>query len=121
MTNDLLLRIVWPMLWQSAFLAAVVVGLTLLLRNRLEPRWRYLLWTIVLLRLALPVLPSSPVGILLAKWPVASDQWRVEETKTFDPATNPLLPATAPTSGIPAFPPDFNGEWRVAGEINHEE
>ncbi|MBI4661042.1 MAG: PD40 domain-containing protein [Verrucomicrobia bacterium] len=47
--------------------ASVVVGLVLLVQwlfqKRLPPRWRYALWTVVLLRLALPVVPGSPFSI----------------------------------------------------------
>ncbi|MCL2348309.1 MAG: M56 family metallopeptidase, partial [Planctomycetaceae bacterium] len=69
MTTETLVRFLWPMIWQSALLAVAVGGVTLLLRERLEPRWRYLLWVVVLVRLALPVLPGSPVGILPAQHP----------------------------------------------------
>ncbi len=50
--------------WQSAVLAAIVLLITLAFRERLAPRFRYLLWCVVLLRLALPILPATPWGVL---------------------------------------------------------
>jgi beta-lactamase regulating signal transducer with metallopeptidase domain len=46
--------------WQAGLLAAAVLALTWLLRSRLQPRWRFALWLVVLARLALPVLPAAP-------------------------------------------------------------
>lgn len=46
--------------WQAAVLAALVWAVQALLGRRLAPRWRYRLWLLVVLRLALPVLPASP-------------------------------------------------------------
>src|SRR5262245_46690153 len=46
--------------WQAALLA-VIVALTLWpLRERVTPRWRYLLWSVVVLRLLCLVTPASP-------------------------------------------------------------
>ena len=50
--------------WQSIVLAALVLLIVFLFRERLAPRFRYLLWCVVLLRLALPILPASPWGVL---------------------------------------------------------
>jgi bla regulator protein BlaR1 len=50
-------------LWRASWQASVLVGLVLvaqwLLRKRAAARWRYNLWAVVLIRLALPVTPSS--------------------------------------------------------------
>jgi beta-lactamase regulating signal transducer with metallopeptidase domain len=55
--------------WQAAVLAALVLLAQFLLRNRLSPGWRYGLWFLLLLRLVMPMAPSSAVSIFnLAKW-----------------------------------------------------
>ena len=49
--------------WQAAALALVIVILVWCLGERLTPRWRYLLWSVVLVRLLLVVTPASPWSI----------------------------------------------------------
>jgi beta-lactamase regulating signal transducer with metallopeptidase domain/5-hydroxyisourate hydrolase-like protein (transthyretin family) len=49
--------------WQAAALALVIVTLVWCLGERLPPRWRYLLWSVVLVRLLLVVTPASPWSI----------------------------------------------------------
>ncbi len=46
--------------WQAAILALLALLLCAVLGKRLEARWRYGLWLIVLLRLAVPVTPAAP-------------------------------------------------------------
>ena len=54
-------------LWHSSWQASVLIGLVLLLQwsfgNKLSPGWRYGLWLLVVVRLALPVTPESPLSI----------------------------------------------------------
>ncbi len=58
-----LLSAVFTWVWQTSLAASVLIGLVLLLqllfRRLLPPRWRYALWLLVLLRLLMPVAPSS--------------------------------------------------------------
>src|SRR6266480_2942255 len=54
------LRLLWRSSWQASVLAAVVLLVQFALRQRIAARWRYALWGIVLLRLMIPVTPSSP-------------------------------------------------------------
>ena len=49
--------------WQAAVLALLVLLVQTLLRNRLNPRWRYALWLLVLARLLLPALPESTLSL----------------------------------------------------------
>ena len=68
--------------WQAAVLAALVLLTQFLLRNRLSPAWRHGLWFLLLVRLVMPMAPSSAVSIFnLAKW---------------SPARGPHAPAAMP-------------------------
>src|SRR5690349_8146647 len=51
---------VWRASWQAAALAVVVAVLVRYCGERLAPRWRYLLWSVVVLRLLFVATPSSP-------------------------------------------------------------
>src|ERR1700683_3337923 len=46
--------------YQAAILAVLVLLVTGILRNRLPARWRFALWLVVFIRLALPITPSAP-------------------------------------------------------------
>lgn len=52
---------------ETSIMASIVVGLILcvkvLLRNRLTPRWQYMLWMILIIRLLLPWSPDSSYSI----------------------------------------------------------
>ena len=54
---------VWRASWQASVLAVLVLAVQLMLGNRLPARWRHAMWMLVLLRLALPVVPSSPMSV----------------------------------------------------------
>ena len=49
--------------WQAAVLIVLVLGAQLILGRRLNPRWRYGLWLLVLIRLSLPWTAPSPVSL----------------------------------------------------------
>ena len=51
---------VWRASWQAALLALLVMLVVLALGDRLSPRWRYLLWSVVMIRLLLVATPGSP-------------------------------------------------------------
>src|SRR5262245_27742438 len=51
---------------QAGLLAVIVLGVQLLLRRRLSPRWRCALWWLVVLRLVLPFSPKSSFSIFNA-------------------------------------------------------
>jgi beta-lactamase regulating signal transducer with metallopeptidase domain len=51
---------IWRASWQAAALAVLVVLLLRCFGDRLSPRWRFLLWGVVLVRLMLVVTPVSP-------------------------------------------------------------
>src|SRR5262245_815327 len=54
---------VWRASWQASVLAALVLAVHLVLGKRLPARWRHAMWMLVLVRLALPVVPSSPLSV----------------------------------------------------------
>lgn len=70
-----ILSSLWTATWQSAVLIAAVVILRRILRGRLSARWRFALWGVVALRLVLPVLPSSPLGVLPANAVPSDGAW----------------------------------------------
>jgi hypothetical protein len=49
--------------WQASVLVLIVLAVQWLFQKQLSARWRYALWFLVIARLALPILPSSPVSI----------------------------------------------------------
>lgn len=51
---------IWRASWQAAALAILVMVLLRCLGERLAPRWRFLLWGVVLTRLLLVITPASP-------------------------------------------------------------
>ena len=53
----------WRASWQASVLAVLVVAVQLIFGNRISARWRHAMWMLVLVRLALPVVPSSPVSV----------------------------------------------------------
>ena len=57
--------------WQAAVLALVVMLLVRSLGERISPRWRYLLWSVVVIRLLLVATPASP--------------WSAVQCRPFDP------------------------------------
>ncbi|HEV2293764.1 MAG TPA: M56 family metallopeptidase [Tepidisphaeraceae bacterium] len=54
---------VWRASWQASVLAAMVMAVQLAFGKHLPARWRHAMWMLVLVRLALPVAPSSPVSV----------------------------------------------------------
>ncbi len=50
---------VWHASWQASALAVAVLAAVTLWRGRLSPAWRYVLWSLVLVRLLLPLAPPA--------------------------------------------------------------
>lgn len=46
--------------------AVFIIIFKLIFKNRLKARWHFLIWAILLIRLVIPVLPSSPVSVFNA-------------------------------------------------------
>ena len=54
---------IWRASWQAAALAVVVFALTRCAGERLSPRWRFLLWGVVVARLLFVATPGSPWSV----------------------------------------------------------
>jgi len=98
-----------PVLLKTSGEASVLILLVLaaqwLCGPRLKPRWRYALWLLVLLRLALPWTVPSPASLFnVLKIPAAAPQVRAEpppvETKNIPIADAPKVATAAPSPGI---------------------
>ena len=74
--------------WQAAILALLVLVAEFCLRQRLDGRWRYLLWLLVLVRLALPFSPPSPASLF--------NYVRLDAAAAPTPLSPPRSAATAP-------------------------
>ena len=89
--------------WQASVLALLVLGLQRVLRGRLNPRWRYALWLLVLARLVLPALPESALSLFqFAPPPPAALEVSVTEP-LFIQAPIPVS-QTAPDFIEPTYP-----------------
>jgi beta-lactamase regulating signal transducer with metallopeptidase domain/5-hydroxyisourate hydrolase-like protein (transthyretin family) len=87
--------------WQAAVLGLLVFLVSWALRGRLEARWRYCLWLVVLARLALPVAPPAPWSLFrLAPWSFAPP---AANSPMEYPAATPLSTSHAPVTDIPDF------------------
>src|SRR5947207_1814543 len=65
---------IWRASWQAAALAVLVVLLLRCFGERLSPRWRFLLWGVVLARLLFVATPVSPWSMFnLVRW--NPDRW----------------------------------------------
>jgi beta-lactamase regulating signal transducer with metallopeptidase domain/5-hydroxyisourate hydrolase-like protein (transthyretin family) len=112
---------IWRASWQAAALAILVGLLLWCLGERLAPRWRFLLWGVVLTRLLLVAAPVSPWSLFnLARWypePSAPLVAQREPEAAFTPAPhrsdatagpdeiNAALPQAAPAEPEPALEP----------------
>src|SRR5205085_8635820 len=63
--------IIWQGTWQAACLAVLVGVLLAVLRSQIAARWRFVLWSLVFVRLALPIVAVSRTSIFrIAQPPV---------------------------------------------------
>ncbi len=80
--NTQLLRFFDWLLWttiQGSVLIVLIVLVQLILRRRLPVRWHYLLWALLLIRLAVPWLPQSRISVFNLV-PRSIQQGRIIET-----------------------------------------
>ena len=81
---------VWRASWQAAVLALVIMVLLRLLGDRISPQWRYLLWSVVVIRLLWVTTPASPWSAFnLVRWnPEASERRMARQDADPQRATN---------------------------------
>ena len=103
---------IWRASWQAAALALLVVLLLRCCGERLSPRWRFLLWGVVLARLLIVATPVSPWSVFnLARWSPEASLRPIAE-RTTDPNFTPVTHRSDST----AIPNETNTESpRVAG------
>jgi beta-lactamase regulating signal transducer with metallopeptidase domain/5-hydroxyisourate hydrolase-like protein (transthyretin family) len=88
--------VVRPRQLASAVLGLIVLLVSWVLRNRLEARWRFCLWLVVLARLAMPVAPPAPWSLFRpAHWSSAppatnSPQVRVTDAPAVEEDSVPI-------------------------------
>ena len=76
--------------WQASVLALAVIAIQRIFGARLNPRWRYALWLLVVLRLVLPILPESALSLFqFAPPPPAALTVSVSEPLFVDTPTLP--------------------------------
>jgi beta-lactamase regulating signal transducer with metallopeptidase domain len=66
---------------EAAVLAAAVFLVTLALGKRLPARWRFALWLVVFVRLALPITPAAPWSVF--RLPVSPSSSTAPASTTF--------------------------------------
>ncbi|PWU12985.1 MAG: hypothetical protein C5B50_20290 [Verrucomicrobia bacterium] len=102
---------IWPMLWQSSLLIALLFGMDLVLRRKVAPGVRYWFWLLVLLKLLLP--PSLALPTSVAWWvrPSAGPSVILHQTAAtlsygpaneFDPSSISSAHAAAVSPPVPA-------------------
>src|SRR5438105_15860569 len=97
-----LLVTIFCWVWKTSLAAAVLVALVLAVqtafRNLLRPHWRYALWLLIVVRLAMPAAPASRFSIFNLR-------------AILFPFSSPTaLPQAQGRSEEPALPPHANSE-----------
>src|SRR5260221_2950557 len=88
--------------WQASVLAVFILLIQWVLGSRLNPRWRYALWLLVLLRLVLPALPESALSLFqFAPPPPAALAVSVTEPLFVSSVSTPSPPSPGVRAGIP--------------------
>jgi beta-lactamase regulating signal transducer with metallopeptidase domain len=103
-----------PVLLKMSFEASILILLVLVAQwvcgRRLKPRWRYVLWLLVLLRLALPWTISSPTSLFnVLKMPAAAGPGMGIEPASVETVTVPIK--AAPVTAAATF--NRRGGWLV--------
>ena len=102
--GERLLRLAWPMFWQSSLLIAVVFLLDYAFRKQIRASIRYLLWVVVLVKLVLPPSLAAPTGVA----------WWLRSSAPPPPAAQPPMRIIAAPSATAAIIPRFPIEPQMA-------
>ncbi len=81
------LGLLWQITLSSSLLIAALLVLRRVFRGRVRPTWQYAVWSLVLIRLLIPLHISSPASVmnLIQPPPVASFETHVSDLQTFSP------------------------------------
>jgi beta-lactamase regulating signal transducer with metallopeptidase domain len=127
-----LLKAVLEASWQGSIVILLILAVRPLLGLRVPARWRYLLWTFVLVRLLVPafMLPPSPASlqnIPAVDRPIERAQISLDndfagsliagERRTVEPATTRFSGPPDSLPSLPAAPPRKMPWWRIAAII----
>ena len=94
-TSSVFVRFSWIMLLQSSLLIVILLGLDVLLRQKVRAVFRYCLWMLVLIKLVLPV------GLALPCSPAYYASHLLPETKAVEATPLPEMAVTNPVA-VPA-------------------
>jgi beta-lactamase regulating signal transducer with metallopeptidase domain len=90
---------IWRASWQAAALALVVALLFRCFKDRLAPRWRFLLWGVVLARLLCVATPGSPWSMFnLGRWNLQVNIPSFAHHQT-NPGFTPIPGGSSPPAG----------------------
>ncbi len=111
------LNFVWPMLWQSSLLIAIIFVLDVALRRKIRAAIRYALWMMVLVKLLLP--PSLALPTSLAWWLLPSPQSPAMPQKTsyvvtYGEQTAPTIPPQFQPASAPIQTRISAAAWTLA-------
>jgi beta-lactamase regulating signal transducer with metallopeptidase domain len=70
--GESVLGVVWPILWQSSLLIALLFAVDIGLRKKIRASIRYALWLVVLVKLVIPPTLASPTSLAWWLRPAAS-------------------------------------------------
>ena len=118
---DEVLARVWQISWQAGAIAILVLFLQMFLGRWITARWKHALWTLVLLRLLMPALPSSSFSIFSLS--AFIPQSKISTARSVDPLRQinvtysngpvapesfaprlPILSAPVPAAAAPTVP-----------------
>ncbi len=88
------LAVVWHVSWQAAVLALLIVGVQTVIGKRISARWRYGLWWLLIVRLLMPVMPSTSWSV----YNLAPKPSNVSAPRSEAPAASAAVPQAGPLS-----------------------
>ena len=100
--NQLVLEVLWRATWQSASLAAIVWLVMLVAKRRITPRWRVVLWTLPLCRLAMLIVPSSSVSLYSSLDSFAKPLFMIVSYKPHSEQAHSVQPQSLQPQGVEA-------------------
>jgi len=108
-------QLLWRNAWQASILILLVLLANWALRRKLSHAWRYALWLLVLVRLACPYLPPSPLSVfnlfVRDEPSISASTTQLGQQSSGDALPTP--PAAVQDSGVPA---ERSNPQQIAGD-----